>query len=77
MVALLPGIDDMVYIRSAIYRVPHTINMKTGLYKIPLSIEEMKELNPQEIHKLASSPRTEYPYSILFGDGELEKSIVK
>ena len=62
MAALLPGIDDMVYIRSAIYRVPHTINMKTGLYKIPLSIKEMRTLKAKEIHELASKPRFLFDY---------------
>ena len=76
MAALLPGIDDMVYIRSAIYRVPHTVNMKTGLYKIPLSIEEIRTLKHEEIHELAKTPRLSYPYSVLFGDGELEDKII-
>jgi len=76
MAALLPGIDDMVYIRSAIYRVPHTKNYKTGLYKIPLTIKEIHEKNPEDILKMAESPRLEFAYRELLGEGELEHRLV-
>ena len=32
------GIDSSVYMRTGIYRVQHTKNQKTGLYKIPITI---------------------------------------
>jgi hypothetical protein len=76
MAALLPGIDDMVYIRSAIYRVPHTKNNKTNLYKIPLTIKELHERTPEEILKMAESPRLEFAYKEMLGEGELEHTII-
>ena len=76
MAKLLPGIDDMVYIRSAIYRVPHTKNMKTELYKIPLSVQEIETLSVKEIFELAKTPRLEFAYHTLIGEGELEEFIV-
>ena len=76
MAALLPGIDDMVYIRSAIYRVPHTKNNKTNLYKIPLTIKELHEKTPEEILKMAESPRIEFAYKEMLGEGELEHTII-
>ena len=76
MAALLPGIDDMVYIRSAIYRVPHTKNNKTNLYKIPLTIKELHEKTPEEILKMAESPRLEFAYKEMLGEGELEHTIL-
>ena len=76
MAQLLPGIDDMVYIRSAIYRVPHTVNLKTGLYKIPLTIKELETLKPKEILDIATTPRMEFAYHSLIGEGELEEHIV-
>ena len=76
MAQLLPGIDDMVYIRSAIYRVPHTVNLKTGLYKVPLTIKELETLKPKEILDIATTPRMEFAYHSLIGEGELEEHIV-
>ncbi len=76
MTKLLPGIDDMVYIRTAIYRVAHTVNKKTGLYKIPLSMKELMHKKPEEIMELAKTPRLEFPYQELVGDGELEEYII-
>jgi len=76
MAQLLPGIDDMVYIRSAIYRVPHTVNLKTGLYKVPLTIKELETLKPTEILDIATTPRLEFAYHSLIGEGELEEHIV-
>jgi archaellum biogenesis ATPase FlaH len=76
MAALLPGIDDMVYIRSAIYRVPHTKNNKTNLYKIPLTIKELHEKTPEDILEMAKSQRLEFAYRELLGEGELEHTII-
>ena len=77
MTALLPGIDDMVYIRTAIYRVPHTVNLKTGLYKVPLTINELESLKATEILDIAKAPRLEFAYHSLMGEGELEEYIIK
>tara|TARA_R100001443_G_scaffold107392_1_gene117238 strand:+ start:1887 stop:3662 length:1776 start_codon:yes stop_codon:yes gene_type:complete len=77
MTSILPGIDDMVYIRTAIYRLPHTKNLKTNLYKIPLTVKELETLKASEILELAKTPRLEYAYDSLIGEGELEEHIVK
>jgi hypothetical protein len=37
---IFPLADHSVLIRTAIYRVAHTKNQKTGLYKIPLTMKE-------------------------------------
>tara|TARA_R100000278_G_scaffold122941_1_gene110572 strand:+ start:265 stop:2049 length:1785 start_codon:yes stop_codon:yes gene_type:complete len=76
MTKLLPDIDPMVYIRTGLYRVAHTINPKTNLYKIPLTYNEAMTLSTEEIHKLAKTPRFEFPYEVLIGDGELEEHII-
>ncbi len=75
MSKLFEGIDTSIYMRSGIYRVAHTKNQKTGLYKIPITLEEAHNASVQEIHKLASDQRLEYPYELLDGDGELEESV--
>ena len=76
MAKLLPGIDEMVYIRTAIYRVAHTVNKKTGLYKVPLTIQELMHKRPNEIMEIAKTPRLDFPYQELMGDGELEEYII-
>ena len=73
---LLPGIDEMVYIRTAIYRVAHTVNKKTGLYKVPLTMKELMHKTPEEIMEIAKTPRLDFPYAELVGDGELEEYII-
>ena len=77
MATLLPGIDEMVYIRSAIYRVPHTINLKTNLYKIPLTVNEIMQSKCEDILLKAKEPRLEFAYREMLGDGELEQMVTK
>ncbi len=72
---LFENIDTSIYMRSGIYRVPHTKNQKTGLYKIPITMIEAYHSTVKEIHKLASDPRFEYPYDLLDGNCELESHI--
>ena len=72
---LFNNIDTSIYMRSGIYRVAHTKNQKTNLYKIPLTLSEAHNISVIEIHKLASDPRIEYPYELLDGDCELESYI--
>jgi hypothetical protein len=72
---LFHNIDTSIYMRSGIYRVPHTKNQKTDLYKIPITLYEANNNTPEEIHNLASNSRLEYPYELLDGDNELESYI--
>ena len=52
---------DPIYDGSRLIRVGYTVNPKTGLYKIPLSMKEIYSYNVDTIHKLARSnkPREE------------------
>ena len=77
LTSIFPDIDSSVYNRTGLYRVPHTINNKTGLYKVPLSYEEVMSNTWQKIHDKAKTPRLDFPYTELMGDGELEDKIVK
>ena len=72
MSTLFESIDTSIYMRSGIYRVAHTKNQKTDLYKIPITLHEAHNASVEEIHKLAVDPRFEYPYELLDGDNELE-----
>ena len=77
MKKLMPDIDSSIYMRTGIYRLQHTPNQKTGLYKIPLTRNEVMNKNPQEILELAKTPRLDFKYNSLTGNGEFEDKIVK
>ena len=66
------NLDLSIYSRTGIYRVAHTMNRKSGLYKIPLTIDEVNTLTPETILEMAKSQRLEFPYEELFAEGELE-----
>ena len=72
---IFPEADSSIFMRTGIYRVAHTINKKTNLYKIPISITELFDLDV-DILELAKKSRLGYPYQERIGDGELEKFVV-
>ena len=74
---LFPEIDASIYMRTGIYRLQHTLNQKTDLYKIPLTRDEVMNKEPEEIKELAKTPRLDFKYHTLEGSGEFEHLIVK
>lgn len=52
----IPGadLDTKMYNASRVWRIPYTKHQKTGLYKIPLTFDELKTSSIQEIKDLAS-----------------------
>lgn len=50
-------IDFQIYDRRRVLRLVNSINSKSGLYKIPITHEELQALGPMSINKLAKSPR--------------------
>ena len=50
-------IDLKIYDNRRLFRMPNTINGKTGLYKVILTPEELYSLSEDQIKKLASKPR--------------------
>ncbi len=50
-------IDTGIYDKSRLWRISNTINSKSGLYKIPLSSDEVFNLSVEEIQKLAMHQR--------------------
>ncbi len=57
----LLSLDTAIYDNVRLWRLPNSINSKSGLYKIPLSLNEIN-LPLDEIKKLAKSPRTNFSY---------------
>ncbi len=50
-------IDWQIYDRRRLWRVPNSVNSKTGLYKIPLKVTELFSLSVDEIRELAKQLR--------------------
>lgn len=50
-------VDLKIYDRKRLFRIPNTINKKTGLYKIQITIQELYTLSYDEIIDLAKKPR--------------------
>lgn len=62
----LISLDLVVYTSSRMLRMPNSMHQSTDLYKIELSLEEMKTLTLGQIRELAKSPRPldDAPYTI-------------
>ena len=75
---LFPEVDSSIFMRTGIYRVTHTINKKSGLYKVPLSIEELMNEDVSFIHTLAKEPRLDFEIKYdNFSNGTLKKYVKK
>ena len=49
--------DTGIYTQGRLWRMPNSINSKKNLYKIPLTYEELRDLDAAGIAKLAKNPR--------------------
>lgn len=50
-------VDPSIYESKRLFRVLNSINEKSGLYKIPLALQELQSLGIDEIRELAKQPR--------------------
>lgn len=51
----LDTLDNSLYDAAQILRIPGTKNTKTGLFKVPLTVKQLKKLNINEIKAIAQS----------------------
>ena len=51
------SLDTGVYTQGRLWRLPNSINSKKGLYKIPLTYEELRDMDAAAIGGLAKNPR--------------------
>ena len=54
---ILPIIDLKIYDKKRLFRLPNSINGKTGLYKVPISFEDIMLLNYEQIKEYASETK--------------------
>lgn len=57
MPALFPHADPQCYGPTQVLRVPNTRNTKSGLFCVPLSVDELRTLSIEQIKSLAAAPR--------------------
>lgn len=50
-------IDTQIYDNKRMFRIPNTRHEKSGLYKIPITYEELRSLTEEEIRCIAKQPR--------------------
>lgn len=60
------SIDTKIYDKKRLFRIVNTINSKTGLYKVPLSMEQINSFTYEDLAKWASEPRQVRPKIHLF-----------
>lgn len=56
-----PSLDTGIYDAVRLWRLPNSINSKSGLYKIPITLDELK-LSIDEIRNQARKPRHDFSY---------------
>jgi len=60
----IPIVDLRIYDKRRLFRMPNTVNGKTGLYKVPLTLRQFREFSFAELKEYAkeqhSAQHTEY-----------------
>lgn len=59
-------LDTKIYDNKRLIRFPNTINGKTGLYKIPITIKDLRTIKRSDILLRAKKPQQEYAVSKIF-----------
>ena len=68
---------DNIYDGQRLIRAGYTWNKKSGLYKTPLSVEEIMTLTMEEIKKLAKKPRLDFKRLPLKHEPFLQEHIIE
>lgn len=81
-VKALPNIDGLfdpsLYQRNGLIRATHSLHNKSKLYKIPLSLNEICTMTPEDIQELAKVQRFDFQWEDEYsGDGELAEYVQK
>jgi len=67
------SIDTAIYESNRLWRIPNTKNGKSGLYKVPLTFDQLATLSIEEIKELAKNPLGK-PYIYLVEQGKFKPS---
>lgn len=55
-------VDTGIYDRKRLFRIPNSINAKSGLYKVPMTYGQLESMTLDELIEWASAPR-EFPFA--------------
>lgn len=53
----IPVIDLRIYDKRRLFRIPNSINSKTGLYKVPISLDFLWDCSYEDLLKYAANPK--------------------
>ena len=57
--AVEPYLDSGLYNTNSLIRLPNSVNYKSGLYKIPIRISELRDFSILQIKQIAKRPRVD------------------
>ena len=55
-------VDLSIYYRNSLLRLPNSCHQNSGLYKIPLTFNELCTMSIEEIREMASEPRSNFEF---------------
>lgn len=58
---ILKCVDTRIYDKKRLFRITNTINSKTGLYKVPISYNKVKDMTYEDMKEYASSKKPNMP----------------
>lgn len=58
---VLKCVDTRIYDKKRLFRIPNTINSKTGFYKVPIKYNKLKDMNYTEMVEYAKEKKTILP----------------
>jgi len=70
-------LDTRIYDSRRLIRFPNTINDKTGLYKIPITYNQLRTLTREQLFSLAKNPQQEYVTSVKFNQEAASRFVDK
>ncbi len=56
-------LDTAIYDRRRLFRLPNSINSKSGLYKVPITFKQLHEFSQEQMKEWAKEPR-QYPFVV-------------
>ena len=68
---------DNIFDKTRLIRYRNTINLKSGLYKVPLTVSEAQTLTIDQIKELATQPRWDFEYFDGIVEDKLSKYVIK
>ena len=55
------ALDTAIYDRRRLFRLPNSINAKSGLYKVPITFKQLHEFSQEQMMEWAKEPKA-YPF---------------